>query len=90
MVRHHIRRSLASAIVLAALAGVIAVHSIAATAQSVASAVPVSWLFCEEVPVSVSDAIGRDSEARELADDACTLLSRRVVTPWADEDGDDD
>ena len=90
MEMHHIRKSLVPAIVLAALAGVIAVRSVEATAQSVVSAVPVSWLFCDEVPISVPDAIGRDSEARELADDACTLLSRWGVAPWADGDGDDE
>jgi hypothetical protein len=77
------------AVVLAALAVAIAVRSVEARVRSAASAVPVSWLFCDERPASISGAIGRDSEARELTDDVCGLLSR-WSTPWVDEDGDDE
>ena len=77
------------AIALVAFAVLIAVRSVEATVQSTAAAVPVSWLFCDELSASVSDAIGRSVEARELTDDGCALLSR-WSTPWADEDSDDE
>jgi hypothetical protein len=81
----HIRGSLVSAIMLAVLAAVIVGFGVEASAQPVVSAVPVSWLFCGELPVSASDASGR--EASELANDVCNFLSG--WTPW-DEDGEDD
>jgi hypothetical protein len=77
------------AFLLAALAIVIAVRSVEARGRSAVSAVPVSWLFCGDLPVSVSDAIGRDAEARELKDRTCALLSWDNM-PWLDEDDDDE
>jgi hypothetical protein len=78
------------AIVLAALAVAIAVRSVEARGPSVASAVPVSWLVCNEPADSVSEAIGHGTEPRELMDAVCSLLSRWSETPWVDEDGDDE
>jgi hypothetical protein len=85
----HIRDLLLPATVLAALAVLIAVRSVEASAHSAASAVPVSWLLCDELPASVSDAIGRGAEARELVDDTCSLLSGWAATRWDDDDDDE-
>jgi len=73
---------LAPAIGLAVLAGVIAVGSVEATARPKISAVPISWLSCDE------SAIGRDTGRREFEDGACALLSR-WSSPWPDEDDDE-
>ena len=81
-VTRHLRDLLAAAVGLAALAGMIAVGSVEATAQPKISAVPISWLSCDE------NAIGRDSGTREFEDDACALLSR-WSSPWLDEDDDE-
>jgi hypothetical protein len=78
-----------AAVALVAFAVLIAVRSVEATVQPTAAAVPVSWLFCDELPASASDAIGRGGAARELTDDGCALLSR-WSTPWEDEDSDDE
>ena len=86
----HTRDLLMPAVVLAALAVAIAARSVEARVRSAASAVPVSWLFCDEPTVSVSDAIGRGTEPRELTDAVCSLLSRWGETPSVDEDGDDE
>ena len=75
------------AIMLAVLAAMIVGFGVEASARPVVSAVPVSWLFCGELPVSASDARGRDTQAGELADDVCNFLSG--WTPW-DEDGEAD
>jgi hypothetical protein len=77
-----LRNLLATAIGLAALAGTIAVGSVAATARPKISAVPISWLSCDE------GAVGRYSATREYDDDACALLSR-WSSPWLDEDDDE-
>jgi len=81
-VTRHLRDLLAIAIGLAAFAGMIVVGSVAATARPKISAVPVSWLSCDE------GAIGRDTGTREFDDDACALLSR-WSSPWLDEDDDE-
>jgi hypothetical protein len=76
--------------VLSVLVVVIAVRSVEATVRSATSAVPVSWLLCDELPASVSDAIGRGAEAHELTDDTCSFLSGWAATRWDDDDNDDD
>ena len=78
----HLRNLLVTAIGLAALAGMIAVGSVAATARPKISAVPISWLSCDE------GAVGRGSGTREFDDDVCALLSR-WSSPWQDEDDDE-
>jgi hypothetical protein len=75
----HLRTLLVPAIGLAGLAGLIALGSVGATARPKISAVPISWLSCDE------SAIGRDTGTREFEDDACALLSR-WSSPWLDED----
>lgn len=84
----HLRNLLVPAIGLAALAGMIAVGSVEATARPKISAVPISWLSCDELPASVSGAISRDTGTREFEVDACALLSR-WNSPWLDEDDDE-
>jgi hypothetical protein len=81
-VTRHLRKLLATAIGLAALAGLIAVGSVAATARPKISAVPISWLSCDD------SAIGRGTGTREFEDDTCALLSR-WSSPWPDEDDDE-
>jgi hypothetical protein len=81
-VTRHLRDLLATAIGLAALAGAIAIGSVEATARPKISAVPISWLSCDE------SATGSNNGARDFEDDACALLSR-WSSPWPDEDDDE-
>ena len=82
------RDVLVFAIAFAALAVVLAVYGVEASARPVVAAVPVSWLFCGEPSDTASGAT--DAREGETSADECASLSWWVVAPWQDGGEDDD